>query len=199
MSFTMKLVSACLIFLAGAALMALGLRFDGITYDPTFDLGNVFQASATVLVGLIVAAYFQYQAQSSRKERELLLRHLDLIIESVNDVEKFKEGGGVAEVASAGKKLSVKCSALHNLMTELKYSSELCDHVKYDADVREIRRILTDTPPKQLEDYAAELKEDSVVKNGIIAIATEKRLLVENKIDALKLRIYKAQIFINRS
>lgn len=73
-------------------------------------------------------------------------------------------------------------------------------HVRFEEQVRTIRKLATDTPIKQMEEYASKKARcDSVVREGIIHLAAEKRELLDSEIQQMKARILKTQISVNRS
>lgn len=172
--------------------------YAALKFEPTLTLGNVVQGGATILVGLLVAAYFQRLTHADRKEKDILLRHLDLLLDAVGEFEKFKEGGVLTEVTASLKRLAIKCKSVHEILTFLKYPADVLDQVSFEEQIRKLRKLATETPIKQIEAHANKARCSSVVRDGIIELATEKRSLLDTEIQKMKMRILKAQISINK-
>jgi len=77
-------------FLLGAICFKVVDTNKAITFDPTFNFGNVIWAVTTVLVAITVASYLQRQTQSDRSEKDLLLRQLEVVLAAVADFENTK-------------------------------------------------------------------------------------------------------------
>jgi|ERR1039458_2976596 hypothetical protein len=172
--------------------------FSQIVFDPTFSFGTIIGAATTLLVGGLLATYLQRQSASDRKESELLVRHLDFILDELVIFEDFKGGGVLTEITASLHRLSRKRQSIESLLIELKYPEETIKAVQFGDKVIEIRKLATKTPIKQLEELANSKKCNSVVRDGIIEFAEEKRALLENKLDELKTQVIRAQLKINR-
>lgn len=198
MSNTFKIVFIAIGLIIGFLCSLLVERYAALHFDPTCTLGNLIQASSTILVGLIVATFIQKQSQADRKEKEIILRHLDLLIDTMTEFEKYKDGGVLTNITSALKKLSRQCKAVYDLVTGLKYPEDICNTIKFDDNVKQLRKLATETPINQIEDYANRA-ESSSVRDGIIHLADEYKLQLDGLIQEVKLRVFKAQIAINRT
>ena len=172
--------------------------FSLLKVDATITFGNIVQASATVFVGLLVASYFQRHMSADRKEKDILLRHLDLLLDVVIEFEKFKDGGAVTEIAATLKKLSMKCKSVNTILSYVSYPEEVLCLTRFDSQLRKIRKLATDTPIRQLQDHANSAQCSSVVREGIIQLAEEKRALLDTEVQKMKMDILKAQICVNR-
>lgn len=172
--------------------------FNVLKFDPTLTLGNVVQTSATVFVGLLVASYFQRQTHADRKEKDILLRHLDLLLDVVTEFEKFKDGGALTEIVASLKKLSMKCKSVNEILTHLKYPADLLTQTRFDDQIKKMRKLATETPIKQIQDHASKARCSSVVREGIIQLAEEKKALLDTEVQKMKMRILKAQICVNK-
>ncbi len=172
--------------------------YNALHFDLTVTLGNLLQASATVIVGLLVASYFARQTQADRKEKDILLRHLDLLLDVVTEVEKFKDGGVLTEITASLKKLSMKCKWINDLLKDLKYPQAALDQTRFDDQIKKIRKLATETPIRQIQEHANKARLDSEVRDGIIRLAEEKKALLDTEIQKLKMRVLKSQICINR-
>jgi len=169
-----------------------------LVFDPTFNFGNVIWAVTTLLVAGVLATYLQRQTQSDRSEKELLLRHLDQVLNAVTEFEKFKEGGHLTAVNASLKTLSMKCQSIHGILVDLKCPPQVIESARFDTVIRAIRKLATETPIKQIEKHANSASCSSEVRDGIISLASEKRSLLDNKIQDMKTRILKAQLKINK-
>lgn len=182
-------------FLSCAALQ----YYSVLKFEPTLTVGNMLQASATVFVGLLVAAYFQRHTNVDRKEKDILLRHLDLLLDVVTEFEKFKEGGALTEIAASLKKLSMKSKSVNEILNHLKYSANILSQTRFDDQIKKMRKLATETPIKQIQEHASKARCSSIVRDGIIQLAEEKKALLDTEIEKMKMRILKAQVCINKA
>lgn len=173
--------------------------YNVLKFEPTLTVGNVLQASATVFVGLLVAAYFQRHTNVDRKEKDILLRHLDLLLDVVTEFEKFKEGGALTEIAASLKKLSMKSKSVNEILSHLKYPGDILSQTRFDDQIKKMRKLATETPIKQIQEHANKARCSSVVRDGIIKLADEKKALLDTEIQKMKMRILKAQVCINKA
>lgn len=74
----------------GLAVALPGLQYKLLELSPQVTMGNIIQGTATVLTGLIVASFIQRNTQADRKEKDLLLGHLDSVLAMLREFEKFK-------------------------------------------------------------------------------------------------------------
>jgi hypothetical protein len=172
--------------------------FSQLHFDPKFDFGNVIWAVTTLCASVLLAAFLQRGTQSDRMEKELLLRQLNLALDIVTELERFRDGGPVTAIAATLKKLSMKCTSIVAMLKHLKYSASICKEANYEALLKQIRKLSTDTPIKQIEAHAKSSECSSVVRNGIMELAQEKRSLLDTKVSELKERLFKLQILVNR-
>lgn len=182
-------------FLSCAILHYWGL----VRFESAVTPGNILQASATVFVGLLVASYFQRHTHADRKEKDILLRHLDLLLDVVTEFEKFKDGGVLTEITASLKKLSVKSKSVNEILAHLKYPAEVISQTRLDDQIKKLRKLATETPIKQIQDHAIKSRCNSIVRDGIIQLAEEKRALLDAEIQKMKMRILKAQILVNKA
>ncbi len=188
-----------LALVGGIGIIPVATWYGKLRFDDVYTAGNLIQASATLAAALVVAAYFQRVLQSDRKEKDLLLRHVDLISESVAEFERYKDGGAVTEIAAALKKLSVKIKSFSSLLAELNYDAAIQRDVNFDSLMRELRTLATETPYREMEELAKDSSQSSTVRDGFIRIANESRLLLDGKIQDMKMRLNRVQIKINRA
>jgi len=178
---------------------ALLYYYDVLIFEPSLTVGNMLQASATVFVGLLVAAYFQRHTNVDRKEKDILLRHLDLLFDVVTEFEKFKDGGVLTEITASLKKLSMKSKSVNEILHHLKYPSDIVIQTRFDDQIKKLRKLATETPIKQIEDHANKVRCNSLVREGIIQLAEEKKALLDAEIQKMKMRILKAQVCVNKA
>jgi hypothetical protein len=186
-------------FLFGALCFKMIDKFHAISFDPVFSFGNVISSLTTLVVAVLVTAHLQRQTQVDKSEKELLLRQFDMLFDTLVEFEKFRDGGVLTEINASLKKLSVKSKSIHGILVELKQPKEIITAANFSEVLKKIRKLATDTPIKQIEDHANHAECSSEVKDGIINLATEKRNLLDNKIEDMKLQIIKAQISLNRA
>jgi uncharacterized membrane protein YccC len=127
------------------------------------------------------------------------MRHLDLLLEDAGGMERFKKGGAVAEVAAALKRLSMRSAHIRQLLADLEYPETLRKYLPYEADIRKVRALATDTPIGEIVEHANSAHCSASVREGIIQIATDRSELLDKEIQALKLKILKAQVYLNRA
>jgi hypothetical protein len=189
-------IAVCGAFLAGFMCVALLDPFVRLKLDPSLTLGNILQAVSTLVAGMVVALYLQPKTQADRKEKDIVLRHFDLLLEAVDELERLKDGGAVTEVAAALKRFSVGVKNINEMLKFIDCPSDAQKYVHLDKEIRLIRKLATETPISEIEAHAA-TSSSNAVKDGIIALALEKRVMLEAKLHDIKMRIFKAQITIN--
>lgn len=170
-----------------------------LRFEPTLTVGNMLQASATVFVGLLVASYFQRHTNVDRKEKDILLRHLDLLFDVVTEFEKFRDGGRLTEITASLKKLSMKSKSVNEILGHLKYPADIVNQTRFDDQIKKMRKLATETPIKQIQDHANKARCSSEVRDGIIQLAEEKKALLDTEIQKMKMRILKAQVCVNKA
>lgn len=75
--------------------------------------------------------YIQKRARRSLLGRLRFKKHLrrkhreEGRLDSVNEFEKFKDGGVLTEVTACLKRLSMKCASIHDLLNHLKYPKDV--------------------------------------------------------------------------
>lgn len=183
-------------FLAGFIFGVLLDPFVLLKLDLSLTLGNILQAVSTLVAGVVVALYLQPKTQADRKVKDIVLRHFDLLLEAVDKLESLKDGGAVTEVAAALKRFSVGVKNINEMLKLIDYPSDAQKNMRLDEEIRLIRKLATETPISEIEAHA-ETSSSNAVKDGIIALALEKRVLLETKLHHIKMRIFKAQITIN--
>ena len=170
-----------------------------LKFEATLTIGNLIQASATIIVGLLVAVHIQRNTNVERKEKEILIRQMDSLIDVVTEFETHKNGGVLTDITASLKKLSVKSKSVKDFLCYLKYPDEIITHVRLDCHIKKLRKLATETPIKEIEDHISSAQCSSVVRDGIIKIADEKRALLDAEIQKVKICILKAQIYLNRA
>jgi hypothetical protein len=173
--------------------------FSVLRFEPSLTVGNILQATATVFVGLLVAAYFQRHTNVDRKEKDILLRQLDLLLDAVTEFEKFKDGGVLIEITASLKKLSMKSKSVNEILAHLKYPADIISQTRFGEQIKKMRKLATETPIKQIQEHASKARCTSVVREGIIQLAEEKKLQLDGEIQGMKMRILKAQVCINKA
>jgi hypothetical protein len=169
-----------------------------ITFDPSFSFGHLLSAVTTILVAVLVTAHLQRQTATNRAEKDLLLRYYNNLAEIVSEFEKYRDGGVLTEITAWLKRVSLAASTTRKILVSLKYPPDVLDKAKFDDLIKKARKHATETPIKKLEEHAARPECDSIVREGIITLATENKALLESTVEQLKARIIAAQIAINR-
>lgn len=184
--------------LVGFVLAAVLIHYDVLKFDGILTVGNVVQASSTLIVGLLVASYFQRHTHADRKEKDILLKHLDLVLAALEELEQFKDGGVLTKITASLKKLSVQCKSVHDLLVHLEYPKEIISQMCFDEQLKTIRKLASDTPIKKIKEHANTAKCSSTVREGIIQWAQERAALLDSEIQKMKTSILKTEIQINR-
>ncbi len=175
-------------------------KSDLVAVDSTITVGNVLQSLATILTGLIVAAYLQPQTQADRKEKEIFLKHFDLLLDDLEAFEEANEEGVLTKVVAALKQLTMKFRTVRDLATHLSYDVEILAKLGFDGLIKDLRSLATETPIRELEEYAkSKTCKSSQVRDWFIQLAEEKKLALTSKIQELKLAILKAQTQVNKT
>jgi hypothetical protein len=179
-----------LLFTVASQLGALELE-GGLTF------GNILQASTTVVVGFVVSHYLQRQTASDRRQRELVLRHIDHALDTLDKLEASGRRIQLTELNAAFKKIKTDIIATRDLMKELGYDDALQKHMGTDHLVQEIRRLATETP-KVAETPAANDNTPVSISDGIVLWSEDRVAIIDTKIHQLRLRLLRCQIAINR-
>jgi hypothetical protein len=169
-----------------------------VTFDPVLSFGHIVGTITTILVALLVTAHLQRQTATHRAEKDLLLKHYNNLAEIVAEFEKFRDGGPITEITSWLKRVSTGGGAICKILSDLNYPEEVLEKAKITDLIKKARKHATETPIAQLEAHAARPDCDSVVREGIITLATEKKALLEADVQQIKARIFQTQIAINR-
>jgi hypothetical protein len=96
------------------------------------------------------------------------------------------------------KRLSVSCNSFNKVLKELNYPCKIYDEANFEELIREIRKLATDTPIKDIENHANRSRCSASVKEGIIFLTADRKALLEGKIDEMKSKLFKTQLIINR-
>jgi hypothetical protein len=189
------------IFLGGFLTILFGNHLP-LVFDPKISLGEMVNAIATVVVALavtvLVTYYLERHNQTNRKEKDLLLRQLDFISDLVHEFEKSNEGGELTKVTASHKQLSTANGSFCKILNEFKYPQKILIESDFGAIIRDIWKLSTDTPIRDIENHAKRSKCNASVKNGIITLAADRKDLLDGKINEIKSKIFKAQLIINR-
>lgn len=193
-------LSLCMVGgLLGFSLYGVLMNFRLLEFDGVLNFGDVIQSLSTLIVAILVTYYFQRNTESERRDKDIILKHLDLVLDALKEVEQFKDGGVLTKVTASLKKLSVQCRAVRELIIHLQYGDGIIDQTNFDENIKEIRKLATETPIKKIKDHANSNKCTSTVRDGIIKLAQEKTALLDSEIQKMKLAIMKSQIQINRA
>lgn len=191
-----------LLLLAGAMIgagAALALStWQLIKYDSTITAGNAMQALSAILIGLIVAAYINRNMQVDRKEKEIVLSYLELMLTLLDEFEELRDGGPVPKVAGLLKKLATNCTAYRNIILHLNYPRHILDDAGFEAAIASLRTLATDTPIRKIEEYARKA-DDNEVQQNMIKWAEEKKAILDNEVQAFRHRIFMAQVATNKA
>jgi len=189
-------------FVLGSYVAEIIEHWNVLTFDPKLSLGDITNAGTTLLVAVLVTVLVTYflekQNQADRKEKDLLLRQLDLIFPLVQEFEKSNENGNLTEIQASLKRVSVSCNLFNKVLKDLKYPLKILNETNFASLISEIRKLATDTPIKEIEDRIKRSKCNASVKDGIITLTTDRRALLEGKIDEIKSKLFKVQIIINK-
>jgi hypothetical protein len=179
----------------GVLICSVVAAFDGLAVDGTVTMGNIIQSATTLIVALVVTSYLQTQAQSDRKERDLVLRFFDLSVDAIAELDAKVAGGNLSEIQATLKKLSSSCSAASDICTEVGLQTGDTNKAAISSLIVEVRQLATDTPI----DEADSVRCGATVKNNVISLSKERSLLLETKVHQLRMRLLKAQMAVNRA
>jgi hypothetical protein len=171
-------------------------------FDPKISLGEIVDAGTNLLVAVLVTVlvthYLEKQNQAEQKEKEILLRQLDLILPLVQEFEKSNESGDLTAIQSSLKRISVSCNLFNKAVKKLNYPAKILEETDFSILIADLRKLATETPIKEIEDFANHRKCTASVKNGIISLTIARKALLEGKIDELKSKLFSVQMMVNR-
>jgi SPX domain protein involved in polyphosphate accumulation len=186
----------------GVILAIFAENYFSLTFDPMISLGELVNAFATVFAALavtvLVTYYLERHNQTNRKEKDLLMKQLDLIAQLVQEFEYSNETGTLTKIIASHKKLSTTYSLFSKILCEFKYPEKILIESNLEELIRDVRKLATDTPIRSIEKHAKCSTCSASVKNGIIALTTERKDLLEGKINEIKSKILKTQLTVNR-
>jgi len=180
-------------FIGGICSVFLFLRYKELDFKNEITAGNALQAFTTFALAITVTWFLQKQTQSKRKEKDILIDHLDLLLEEVSSLEEANEKGEMIAITSSLKRFRMNANSVQEILIDLNYPSKVC--AASALDISELRKLCTDTPIKELEE-AANSSSDQI-KDGIMNLTAGRRSLIENTIHKLKLSIIRLKILIN--
>lgn len=184
--------------IAGFIVAVLIQRYWELKLEPEITAGNILQASTTILTGIIVAALIQRIIQADRKEKEILLRHLDSLIELLGQFQEANEDGVLTEINASIKRLSLACNAAQEIIVHLKYPADIVTLAQFEQPIREIRNLATDTSIKEIENHVNKSRMKATVKDGIIQLTEDRKAKLDMEVQKLRIQIFKAQVAINK-
>lgn len=185
-------------FLLGVFAIEISQNYFLIKFDPKLSLGDITIATTTLLIAVLVTNYLEKHNQTERIEKDLLLRKIELIFPLIQDFEKSNERGTLTEIQSSLKRINVSCNSFKKCLHDLTYPQNILVESDFDSLIREVRRLATDTPIQDIENLAKRARCNSSVKNGIISLTTDRKALLEGKIDEMKSKLLRIQVGINR-
>jgi hypothetical protein len=170
------------------------LNFDGIVTS-----GNIFQSCATIASAFLVTLYLQKFVNDHRKQKELLLQQFDQLLQLVGQLESMEASEELGQVIYLLKKISLKCEFISKCMSECGCSADLVRAADFSSFVKDLRIQSTSTPTKKVADFASSKNCPAYVKEGIITWASEQRNEIDRIIEAMKAKIFLAQLKVNRA
>ena len=93
----------------------------------------------------------------------------------------------------------MKSIAVREILAHLKYPADILNQTRLDEKIRKMKKLATQTPIKQIKDHANSARCSSVVRDGIIKLAEEKKALLDTEIQKMKMRILKVQVCVNKA
>lgn len=145
------LVSAIFGSAVGYGTFALINIFEVVEFESKWNFGNLVQAGSTVIMGVVVALVFQKSVQSDRKEKDIIIKHLDSALDLLDKFEDFqsKMGGKYVGITAWLKKISLSCNCTSEVLRVMRYSDGLVSRAGCSELVRTLRQLTTDTPPSK--------------------------------------------------
>jgi MarR-like DNA-binding transcriptional regulator SgrR of sgrS sRNA len=198
--------------LPGTGLFLLGIVVGGLAalliishchlnFDPKISLGEMANAIATIVaavgVTVLITYYLERHNQTTRREKDLLLDQLTFISDLVSEFEKSIEDGELIKIVSVHKRLSTANTLFWESLKDCCRTYEVSSESNFTDLIREVRRLATDTPIREIESHVKRSKCNTTVKDGIISLASERRNLLDGKLTEIKSKIFKTQLHIN--
>src|SRR5687768_5020697 len=91
----------------------------GLSVEPSLTAGNILQASATVFTGLFVAVVVQRLLKTDEREKDFLIRQLDLLASHAAELQASEEGRPLVEVTAILKKIRTVATAIREIVSAL--------------------------------------------------------------------------------
>lgn len=192
------------IFIAlGATLVAIGIligkfiEVPSIKVDPTINLLHGLSILTTLFVAIVIAIYFDTQKKKDSIQKEIMIKRIDKIVDSLDDLQKdVSIGKVVLQFAIAFPKrfkgsIDYVWDALSHY--EIAVSVEKDEIIKAH---RELRALLTTTP---IPAVAAQSKDLASVADDSLIYSTPKIAQIITVIETLKNDLFKVQLDINAS
>lgn len=193
------LVSAIVGSAVGYSAFALINILEVVQFESKWNFGNLVQAGSTIIIGVVVALVFQKEVQSDRKEKEIIIKHLDVTLALLDKFEDFesKMGGKYVGITAWLKKIALSCNFTSEVLKVLKYSDGLVVRAGCTDLMRTLRQLTTDSPRRKAS--RAKVQSTTSVQAGTIKWSDEGLAKIEEHIHKFRLEILRVQLDLNKT
>jgi hypothetical protein len=190
-----------LALVVGFYLGIVAVNWGSITFDGHVSAGAGIRMLTTIITAIIVSLFFQRLIQVNRKEKELIISQLALMLDLVGELEELRDSEdpvALVNVNTILKKLRVKSTFVKKAIVECSFGKKLNQANSFSDKIAEIRDLTTHTPSQRVEDFVESERCPIYVREGLVTWMDERKRVIELKLDALKNEIFAFQLRINR-
>lgn len=163
-------------------------------------LVSIIETLVTVAMGLFIALVFERAIRASDREKDFLMRELDTLVSHVSDLGELDDGRPLTEVTALIKSMNTTAARIGTLVSKLNRHNLQRAIFEFADDIKELRRLATDTPIRQVKEYAHKRSRCSAeVKDGIITLAKDRENELRLQLSKVRNRILDAQIAVMAS
>jgi hypothetical protein len=165
--------------------------------DSHVTAGNIIQAIATIVTGIVVAMYFQKLLQLDRKEKDLVLAQLDLLLDLIGELEEMGPNQELVDINLSLKKLSQKVIFVESIVRACHFNEAAARLAECRKAVKTIRKMATETSIKGMEEFAGTNDCPVNIQEGIVRWADNRKREIEMELFKLKNAVFDSQLLVN--
>lgn len=173
-------------------LLGLCLAFNG--FENEFTTGNILQSVTTLVAAIIVSAVIQKRAQVELRKKELLVKQMELGLSKLLDLSAldFVAGNELVKVTSLLKQINLVFGSVSNACKNFGFNNVDFD---FSAEIRELRKMTTDTPVQALVELAGcDGACSAEIKDNIIKLNIERSQQIQSHIQGMQTKVFDAQV-----
>jgi len=186
----------------GFYLGIVAVNWEAITFDGNVSAGAGIRMATTIITAIIVSLFFQRLLQANRKEKDLIMTQLGLMLDLVGELEDLRESREAVELVAVNtilKKLRVKSMFVQKALAECSFGRKFNQDPSFNNKISEIRELTTSTPSQRVEDFVESDRCPIYVREGLVTWLDERKQEIELKLEEIKNEIFAFQLKINRA